>query len=293
MTKQQKNDNNLPAETAEANAKAPVQLGIDDSELALMTGSGNENVTRDDLATPFLIVLQANSPEVKKSDPRCVPGAEEGMLIHSLTKRLYDGRRGLDVIDCYFEPLLLRWKPRGPQGGGGGFKGVIDPADPILKQARPGEKSELSRVLPDGTEVNETNQHYMLVRPTGSDEPYVPVVLGLSSTQIKKSRQLNANISLEKVRNAAGELVPIPRFGLVFKLTTIVETKDTNTWFGVHFDKVRRVNREELREGVAFYKAISSGDRRAKPTSADLDRDDAPVTARSQADGVVDDDIPY
>jgi hypothetical protein len=288
MGKQKDNES-----TAMTKTEAQLPVGIDDSELAELAGAGNENVTRDDLATPFLLVLQANSPEVKKSDPRCVTGAEEGMLIHSLTKRLYDGKRGLDVIDCYFEPLLLRWRPRGPQGGGGGFKGIIDPADPILKQARPGEKNELSRVLPDGTEVNETNQHYMLVRPAGSDEPYVPVVLGLSSTQIKKSRQLNANISLEKVRNARGELVPIPRFGLVFKLTTVVETKDTNTWFGVHFDKVRRVNQEELRDALGFYKAISAGDRRAKPTAADLDREDAPTTGRSEADGTVDDDIPY
>jgi hypothetical protein len=284
---------NQAAGTAVETTKEQLPVGIDDSELAGYAGAGNENVTRDDLATPFLLVVQSNSPEAKRSDPRYVPGAEEGMFIHSLTKRLYDGKRGLDVIDCYFEPLLLRWKPRGPSGGGGGFKGIIDPNDPILRQARPGEKNELNRVLPDGTEVNETNQHYLLVRPSGSDGPYEPVVFGLSSTQIKKSKQLNANISLEKVRNAQGELVPIPRFGLVFKLTTVVETKDTNTWYGVHFEKLRRVDKEELKQGIAFYKAISAGDRRAKPTAADLDREDAPVTARSQADGTLDDDIPY
>jgi hypothetical protein len=215
------------------------------------------------------------------------------MFIHSLSKQLFDGKRGLEVIDCYFEPLLLRWKPRGASGGGGGFRGVVDPTDPILKQARPGEKNELSRVLPDGTEVNETNQHYMLVRAAGSDDAWTPVVLGLSSTQIKKSRQLNAQISLEKVRNSQGQFVPAPRFANVWKLTTIVETKDTNTWFGVHFEKLRRVNRPELEEAIAFYKAVSGGRRRARPTADDVERDDAPVTGRSEADGKLDDDIPF
>lgn len=266
---------------------------IDDSELAGMAGLGNEQVGREDMATPFLFVVQSNSPEAKRSDPRYVPGAEEGMFIHTLSKRLYDGKQGLEVIDCYFEPLLLRWAPRNPQGGGGGFRGIVDPSDPVLAKAIPGEKNSMSRVLPDGTEVNETNQHYIMIRPFGSSEPFETVVLGLSSTQLKKSRQLNALINLEKVNGPNGP-VPIPRFGVVWKLNTIVETKGTNTWMGVHFDRVRRITKDELPGAIQFYKAIAAGTRRTRPTAADVnDREDAPATSRGEANGTIDDTIPF
>jgi len=278
------------APPATTNGGALVTATTDD-DLAAYAGAGNEHVRIEDVKTPFLMVLQSGSPECKKSHSKYVPGAEEGMLMHGLTKHLYDGRYGVEAIDVFFDPLVNRWVPRN-EGSGGGFRGSFPPGDPRLKQlmeqAKPNPKNELVFDLPDKTQLVNANNHYLLVRPYVLPEhaaagelpahDWTPVVLSLSSTQIKKSRELNALIGLEKVRNAAGQLVPIPRFGIVWRITTVPESNAQGSWFGVKFERLRRVEKEELYASVGFHKMLAAGERRAD--MSELDRgDDAGVVA--------------
>ena len=195
--------------------------------------------------------------------------------MHGLTKQLYDGRFGVEAIDCFFDPLIIRWKPRGDTGGGG-FRGAFSPGDRALAElkskARPNEKNELILNLPDGTQLVNTNQHYLLVRPYVTIEDarqgvipndWLPCCLSLGSTQIKKSREMNAIIGMEKVRDATGQLVPIPRFGLVWRLTTVPEKNDKGSWMGVKFERFRRVDRDAFYSSLAFHKFLAAGERRA------------------------------
>jgi hypothetical protein len=251
-----------------------------DDDLAALSGAGSEHVRPEDMATPFLLVLQDNSPQAKKSDARYVPGAEGGMFYHTLTNSVFDGQVGLEVIDCFFEPIYVRWVPRDQ---GGGFRGAFGPEDPqlahLLAQAQPDPKRNLSLVLPGGDQLVNSNQHYLLARPyataageVGYGGPYFPAVLPLNSTQIKKSRALNAQINLEEVRGADGSLRPIPRFGLVWRLTTIPEKNDQGSWFGVKFERLRRVTREELTRAVAFHRALAGGQKRTRPDETTAER---------------------
>lgn len=247
---------------------------VDDAALADLGAAGNENVTREDMSTPFLLLLQGLSPEVDPSSPKHLPGATPGMFCNTLTHQLYDGKQGLEVIDCYFEPLLTRWVPRDK---GGGFKGTLEPGNPLLKQAKPSEKNELTMVLPDGTEVVNINQHYLLARPyltapVGThDNPAInqtiwsPCVLGLTSTQIKKSRALNAELNLMRV-TVNGQQKPIPRFATVFRLTAQPEKNAKGSYWGVRFDNLRRVNVVELGMGRLLYEALAKGVGRAAPS---------------------------
>lgn len=244
--------------------KGPVEaVAVDDAALADLGSIGNENVKREDMATPFLLLLQALSPEVDPASPKHLPGATAGMFCNTLTHQLYDGKAGLEVIDCYFEPLLTRWVPRDK---GGGFKGTLEPGDPILKTGKPSDKNELTTVLPDGTEVVNINQHYLLTRPTGQPSAvWSPCVLGLTSTQIKKSRALNAELNLMRV-TVNGHQRPIPRFATVFKLTAQAEKNAKGSYWGVRFDNLRRVNALELSTGRLLYEALAKGVGRAAPS---------------------------
>lgn len=270
-------------------AKPPVAIDnalvstTSDDDLAAYAGAGNEHVRIEDVKTPFLMVLQSGSPECKKSSSKYVPGAEEGMLMHGLTKHLYDGRVGVEAIDVFFDPLILRWVPRNQaSGGGGGFRGSFSPGDArlaeLMRKAVPNEKNELIYDLPDKTQLVNSNNHYLLVRPfveeavkTGElpAHDWTPVVLALGSTQVKKSRELNALIGMEKVRNAAGLLVPIPRFGIVWRITTVPESNSFGSWYGVKFDRLRRVERDELFSSVGFHKMLAAGERRADMSELD------------------------
>lgn len=255
----------------------PLPSVPEDSELASYANAGNEHVRIEDTKTPFLMLLQSGSPECKKSDAKYVQGAEEGMFMHGLTKTLYDGRLGVEAIDIFFDPQIIRWKPRGAAGGGGGFRGSFAAGDArlaeLMKQAKPDEKNELTMNLPDGTQLVNSNQHYILYRPYVLPEnvaagelprhDWTPAALALGSTQLKKSRELNALIGMEKVRNKDGLMVPIPRFGIVWRVTTVPEKNDKGSWFGVKFERLRRIDRDELYQAVPYHKFLAAGERRA------------------------------
>lgn len=266
-----------------------------DDDLGEFAGMGNENVTRDNMATPFLVMLQSNSPQVKRLEAGYVPGAEEGMFFNTVTKKLYDGQAGLECINCFFEELVTRWKPRTQ---GGGFRGLMDPNDKILatlpRKKRDNGQETMTLVMPDGTEVNNIHQHYLLARPYwskgkenapgtepgSSPYPWEPMVLGLSSTQIKKSRNLNAQINLQRLTLSNGRVVPAPRFATVWRLTAVAEKNADGAWVGVLFTPLRRVVRSELLEAKDFTLALASGRLRAVPTE-----ETHPGDAGPRADG--------
>ena len=56
-------------------------------------GAGLENIDKDDLALPFLKLLQSGSDETKKKHANYVEGAEAGMFYNTVTKRLYSGEK--------------------------------------------------------------------------------------------------------------------------------------------------------------------------------------------------------
>ena len=57
----------------------------------------------EDFALPFLRVLGQLSPETNKRDAKYVEGAEPGMIFNTVTKQLYDGEAGVNVIPCYYK----------------------------------------------------------------------------------------------------------------------------------------------------------------------------------------------
>ena len=57
-------------------------------------GTGFENVRQESLALPILKLLQNGSGEAQKRNQNYVEGAEPGMFLNIVTKRLYDGDKG-------------------------------------------------------------------------------------------------------------------------------------------------------------------------------------------------------
>ncbi len=66
-------------------------------------GAGLENMDKDDLALPFLKLLQTGSDETKKKHANYVEGAEAGMFYNTVTKKLYSGEKGIEVIPCFYK----------------------------------------------------------------------------------------------------------------------------------------------------------------------------------------------
>ena len=76
-------------------------------------GAGLSSHTMDDLAIPFMKILSSMSPQTKKNKTEYIEGATEGMIFNTVSQDLTDGTKGISIVPCLFEPVLLEWTDRG------------------------------------------------------------------------------------------------------------------------------------------------------------------------------------
>jgi hypothetical protein len=138
--------------------------------------AGTHNMEQDDLALPFLKVLGQLSPEINKKHGKYVEGAEPGMILNSVTKQLFDGEKGINVIPCSYERKYLEWKPREL---GGGLVGMYTVDDPVVKTTK---RDQMYRdVLPNGNYLENTANQFDV---TTGENPG-PALVSMTRTQLK------------------------------------------------------------------------------------------------------------
>jgi hypothetical protein len=234
---------------------------------------------REDLAIPFLRILQDLSPQVKKKDEGYVPGAEPGKFYNTVTKELYDGEDGILVVPVYHTPSVTEWKTR--EKGGGLVKD--HGADrSILKQTTRDDKNR--DMLPNGHQVTLAAMYYLfLVDPeTGR---YRQVAFPLQGTQLKKAKAWNTSMQMweEPKSDGTGTFSPAMFYG-VYRLTSAYESNDKGSWYGVNIVREDAVPNlpngwKLFQEALAFHKAAKAGEVKTRPVEelaqdVSLEKDD-------------------
>ncbi len=190
-------------------------------------GVGFENVGINDMAVPFLIILQSGSPQVKRGEQQ-IEDAEEGDIFNTITNELYGSDIGIFVIPCAYQKAWVEWRPR--ESGGGFVKQHI--SEDILRNTK---KNEQGRdVLPDGNVIVATAYHFVLLIDRTTKD-YSQAVISMTSTQLKKSRKWNSLMATLKMTGPNGKFVP-PMFSHIYKLTTIPEQNEFGAWSGWHVE---------------------------------------------------------
>jgi hypothetical protein len=238
-------------------------------------GAGMEGADKDSYAIPFLRVLQKTSPQCDEADAAYIDSARPGMFYNSVTNKLYDGKAGVTFLPCAFQRRFMRWAPRNAENGG--FKGEYMPED-VAQMRMEGKLVEQDGRLfvPDSDgEVSDkrsdrmadTRSHFGLV--VESDGGASSVVLPLTSTQIKKSKQLMSMLSAVKVQGPSGMVTP-PTWLNRIKLTTVLESNDQGSWYGVRVEGDGFVDNAELyAAGKDFHAAIVAGEAKANYAEAE------------------------
>lgn len=237
----------------EVAVKEQTALTTADSMYLSDAGAGFEEAGTESFAIPFLSILQSGSPQVKKSDGAYIKGAEEGMLFNSVTNEVYSGEQGIEVIPCYYTQRFIEWKLREQ---GGGFVGEHLPNDPIVGQTTKDDKYR--NITPAGNQLVDTRNHYVLIRANGSLQP---AIMSLSSSQLKKSKQLMSLLQGIKVKNPQTGMFEIaPMYSNIILVQTAAESNDKGSWFGYKFSIAGKVADEgEYAEAKGFAHAIKSG----------------------------------
>ncbi len=150
-------------------------LGIEDR-----AGEGQEGATSEDYAMPFLALLQSGSPQVKRTDPRCVEGASEGMFMNTVDKELFPGEEGVPFVPCAYRRAIVEWITREE---GGGYVGEYLPG---AEPATVTDEKNRDIIKESGHELKDTRYWYgFVIREDGSFEP---AVIGMTRTQLKPSK---------------------------------------------------------------------------------------------------------
>lgn len=231
-------------------------------------GAGFEQADSSAYAIPFLSILQSMSPQCKKSDGAYIKGAEEGMLYNSVTQEIIDGTDGAIVIPCYFKRSFIKWAPR---DSGGGFKGELMPSDPQIAAGKVDNDGRL--VDSAGNLLADTRTHYVLVLDAKGG--FQPAVISLSSSQIKKSRQWMSKMNGIKMQRADGTHFTPAMFSHQYRVSTVVESNDKGSWFGLKVETLGAVESPELYQAAkAFRDAVSSGEVKEQVrTGDDVEKD--------------------
>lgn len=238
-------------------------------------GAGMETADRDSFAIPFLTVLQKISPQVDEADAKYVEGAKGGQLFNSVTQKLYDGKTGVIFLPCAYQRRFIHWGARGTDGGG--FKGEILPEKAMAMLER-GEVREIGGKLyfpeADGSVsekksdyLSDTRNHFGILLDTETGET-MNCLLSLTSTQIKKSKQLMSLLSAVKVKGANGMVTP-PTWANQVRITTVLESNDQGSWYGIRFAPEGFVASQELYDmGKEFHRMITEGEVKANYAEA-------------------------
>jgi len=208
--------------TKEVVKKEEENLALIEEMSSKCSVTGFESMSSKDMEIPFLTILESGSPQCKKSNDQYIPGASEGMILDTFTNEIFDGDTGINIIPCFFEKVILEWKPER-----GGLAG-IHPIDTHLMGNT--EKDEKGRnVLGNGNSLVETAQYYVL--HVKKDKTIDKCCISMSSTRLKCSRRWNRVMSLKRLKLSDGtEIVP-PSFSYMYNLKLSGKQEGNNSWW--------------------------------------------------------------
>ena len=215
--------------------------------------AGFENVKQSSVALPILKLLQNGSAEAQKRNANYVQGAEPGMLLNTVTKRVYDGAKGIDVIPCHYKLEYQEWSDFGT-GSGRPENIYPDTSDILSKTTQDATKKDR---LPNGNYILTVGQHFVLIMDAdGSTET---ALISMSSSQGKISRKWNSMMMSITMDGKNGPYTP-PSFSHVYKITTILNSGKGNQWYGYNIQKVGPVNNASVYERAKqFYQSLTNG----------------------------------
>ena len=212
---------------------------------------GFENVKTTSLALPILKLLQNGSGEAQRRNQNYVDGAEPGMLLNTVTKKLYDGAKGISVIPCHYKLEYQEWADFGT--GSGRPENIFpDGADILAQTTKDGSGKDR---LENGNYILTVGQHFVLIV---GDDGTEQALVSMSSSQGKVSRKWNSMMMSISFDGKNGPYTP-PSFSHSYKLTTVLNSGKGNQWYGYNVVKEGPVKDESLYERAKkFYTSLAS-----------------------------------
>ena len=214
---------------------------------------GFENIDQESLALPILKLLQNGSGEAQKRNANYVEGAEPGMFFNTVTRKLYDGEKGIQVIPCHYRLEYQEWADFGT---GSGRPENIYPASSDILSKTTKDANGKDR-LPNGNYIQKTSQHFVIITDGKSAET---ALISMYSSQAKVSRKWNSMMMSITKNGKDGPYTP-PPFSHYYKISSVENTGKGNQWYGYNIVKVGEVSDANVyKRAKTFYESCRRGD---------------------------------
>ena len=217
--------------------------------LEKFAGTGLDTITTDDIATPRLKVLAQMSPELEE-----IEGAKAGMILNSVSKKVYPGQEGIKVVVCGYEKVWLEWQDRG--------KGSSAPVNIFSAKDKPtnavrGDDGKFR--LESGNYLEECANFYVLLL-NGGVAPE-PAIISMKATQLKAARSWAYRLKNEFIQNPQSKkLFLAPSWYRIYELTTTKQSNDKGSWYGWVVNKGEFLNKEDTFDMAAnFNESVRKG----------------------------------
>ena len=258
------------------------------------------NYSQEQMTTPFLVLLQALSKAAIRGQPEYVQGAQSGMFMNTVTRDLYDGEKGLNVILSSFKESYIEWVPRSK---GGGFVKEYDSADGLKVVTATDEKFKeiIQPGSPLGNPGNELSLTHTRLGAVVNDDltSWTPVVISLTGTSLKVSRSLNArHKTMEWINPSTGKPGPFgkcPMPLILWSVKSVTRSNDQGTWFTWDFDKKSFLYELPPEKFLGLYRSIRDFSTSAKGSKMMEEAAKASVVVDAKTGEVsdLDDTIPF
>ena len=201
------------------------------------SGMGLETIEKNDLALPFLKLLQSGSDETKKKHAKYVEGAEAGMFYNTVTKKLYSGEKGIQVIPVFYKMTYPEWAPFEKREG----RPIHNDRGPdVMGKVKQNDRNK--DMLDNGNEIIKTANYFVIINGERPEK----ALLTMKSTGLKTSRQWNSLMEDEFENDPkTGKSVPAPMFSRVYKLNSVEQT-GSFTWHTYNVNLLKKVDNAGL-----------------------------------------------
>ena len=240
----------MPKQSVAKKEENEVAAIVSDDFFAADAGVGVNDLGSEDLAIPFLKILQKMSDELD-----ALEDAKAGDIYNTVTKEVVKGKKGVRVINCAYNLQYIEWEPRG--SGTGAPHAIYSAGDKIPETER-GEDNKDYVVDGSGRYLERTAQHYVLI--VDDDGLTQQALLPMKSTQFKKSKQWNSAMRALKMKDSKGVLFTPPRFSHIWRLHTLPEENKNGSWNGWQISKEAQIEDPALyAEAKLFAESIQAG----------------------------------
>lgn len=182
-------------------------------------GEGFENQTQDDIAIPFINLLQSMSPEVQDGG---IDGAKPGMLINSVTQELYSE---IEFVPAFSKHVFVEWVPRDQ---GGGIVATHNVDSELVRKVRVEQEFGKYRT-PEGNDLIET--FYLFGVASEDGNPLGMAVIAFTSTKIKSYKAAMTRLRTFTIPQKDGRRVSPPMYAHLLKLSTKTQKNSKGTFY--------------------------------------------------------------